>query len=102
MGEGNRIPSEEAGGGPGIPELLDHVPKVAIPRKGKTQGPNKQTGWFKRLTARWAGLEAIISHMKNDHRINRPGYKGLAGDHLNVSWAAISWNTKKWVEGCGT
>ncbi|MHB1285588.1 MAG: transposase [Leptospirales bacterium] len=84
------------------PDLLDHVPKVAIPRKGKIQGPNEQSSWFKRLTARRAGLEAIISHLKTDHRMNRSRYKGLAGDHLNVSWAAIAWNTKKWVEGCRT
>ena len=84
------------------PELLDHVPQVAIPRKGKTQGPNEQTGWFKRLTARRAGLEGIISHLKTDHRMNRSRYKGWAGDHLNVSWAAIAWNTKKWVEGFQT
>lgn len=84
------------------PDLLDHVPKVAIPRKGKTRGPNEQCSWFRRLSARRAGLEAIISHLKTDHRMNRSRYKGLAGDHLNVSWAAIAWNTKKWVEGCGT
>ena len=85
MGEGHRIPSEEAGGGSGIPDLLEQVPKVAIPRKGKTQSPNEQTVWFKRLTAQRAGLEAIIRHLKNDHRMNRSRYKGLAGDHLNVS-----------------
>ena len=84
------------------PDLLEQVPKVAIPLKGKPQGPNEQTSWFKRLTARRAGLEAIISHLKTDHRMNRSRYKGLAGDHLNVSWAAIAWNTKKWVEGCRT
>ena len=84
------------------PDLLEKVPKVAIPRKGKIQGPNEQRSWFKRLTARRAGLEAIISHLKTDHRMNRSRYKGLAGDHLNVSWAAIAWNTKKWVEGCQT
>jgi IS5 family transposase len=84
------------------PDLLEKVPKVAIPLKGKIQGPNEQASWFKRLTARRAGLEAIISHLKTDHRMNRSRYKGLVGDHLNVSWAVIAWNTKKWVECCGT
>ena len=71
---------------------------MAIHRKGKTQGPNEQTSWFKRLSARRAGLEEIISHLKTDHRMN----PGIGWDHLNVSWAAIAWNTKKWVETFGT
>ena len=65
------------------PDLLEQVPQMAIPRKGKTQGPNEQTAWFKRLTARRVGLEAIISHRKK-----RPRYKGWAGNHLNVPWRA--------------
>ena len=84
------------------PDLLAHVPAVAIPRKGKVKGPHEQTSCFKRLTSRRAGLEAIISHLKTDRRMNRSRYKGLAGDHLNVFWAAIAWNTKKWMEWCGT
>ena len=57
------------------PDLLEQVPRVAIPRKGKTRGPNEQTAWFKRLSARRAGLEGINSHLKTDHRMNRSRYK---------------------------
>nr|EDZ37940.1 MAG: Hypothetical protein CGL2_10065006 [Leptospirillum sp. Group II '5-way CG'] len=44
-----------------------------------------------------AGVEAIINHLRTDHRMNRCRYKGCDGDRMNVSWAMIVWNTAKWL-----
>ena len=79
------------------PALLDKVGKVAIPRKGKRKGPDEHTGWFRKLVASRAGIEAIISHLKTDHRMNKSRYKGFDGDRMNVSWAVIAWNLAKWA-----
>ena len=81
--------------------LLKEVPKVAIPRKGNTRGAEESTRWFRKLVRARAGIEAIISHLKTDHRMNKCRYRGLDGDVMNVSWAVIAWNTTKWVKTPG-
>ena len=89
------------------PPTLSRIPKVAIPQKGKIRGPLEHTRWFKRLVASLAGIEAVIAHLKTHHGMGRCRYKGFSGDRMNVSWAVLAWNTKKWVlrradkgEGC--
>lgn len=42
-------------------------------------------------------MEAVIGHLKSDHRMDRCRYKGFDGDKMNVSLAVMAWNTKKWV-----
>ena len=79
------------------PPALSQIPKVAIHKKGKTRGPLEHTRWFKRLVASRAGIEAVIAHLKRDHGMGRCRYKGFSGDQMNVSWAVLAWNTKKWV-----
>ena len=79
------------------PPALSRIPKVAISKKGKTRGPLEHTRWFKRLVASRAGIEAVIAHLKTDHGMGRCRYKGFSGDRMNVSWAVLAWNTKKWV-----
>lgn len=43
-------------------------------------------------------IEPLISHLKQDHRMNRSRYSGFQGDQINASLAVIAWNTKKWVK----
>lgn len=81
------------------PPDLSRIPKVAIPKKGKTKGPLEHTTWFRKLAAKRAGIEAVIAHLKQDHGMGRCRYKGFPGDRMNVSWAVLAWNTKKWVAG---
>jgi IS5 family transposase len=79
------------------PPGLSRIAKVAIPKKGKTWGPLEYTRWFKKLVASRAGIEAVIAHLKTDHGMGRCRYKGFSGDRMNVSWAVLAWNTKKWA-----
>jgi transposase, IS5 family len=72
------------------------VARLAIPRKGKTRHPAADTAWFKRLQRLRSHIEPVLSHLKADHGMDRCRYKGVAGDQLNVSWAVLAWNTKKW------
>jgi transposase, IS5 family len=44
-----------------------------------------------------AGIEGIISHLKNDHRLGRNYLKGFIGDKINVLMAAAAFNFKKWI-----
>jgi len=48
-----------------------------------------------------AGIEAVISHLKQDHRMNRSRYKGIAGDRINASLAVVAWNVRKWATETG-
>ena len=42
-----------------------------------------------------AGIEPIIGHCKNDHRLGPNFYKGLFGDAINVMLAAAAFNLKR-------
>lgn len=44
-----------------------------------------------------AGIEALISHLKYDHRMIRNYLKGTAGDQTNTLLAAAAYNMKKWM-----
>jgi IS5 family transposase len=72
------------------------VTRVRIPPKGKPRHRDSDTAWFKRLQRLRAHIEPVIGHLKADHRLDRCRYKGFAGDQMNVSWAVLAWNTKKW------
>jgi IS5 family transposase len=72
------------------------VARVSIPAKGKRRHREADTAWFKRLQRLRAHIEPVIGHLKADHRLDRCRYTGFAGDQMNVSWAVLAWNTKKW------
>jgi IS5 family transposase len=72
------------------------VARVSIPPKGTRRHRDADTAWFKRLQRLRAHIEPVIGHLKADHRLDRCRYKGFAGDQMNVSWAVLAWNTKKW------
>ena len=44
-----------------------------------------------------AGIEAKISHLKNNYRMNKNFYKGIIGDKVNVFLAASALNFKIWI-----
>ena len=44
-----------------------------------------------------AGIEAKISHLKNDYRMNKNYYKGVVGDVVNVFLTASALNFKLWM-----
>lgn len=75
---------------------IKQIKYLAIPTKGKTKHPDSKKAPFKRLQRKRAAQEPIIGHLKSDHRMNLNRYKGFDGDRMNVSWAVIAWNTKKW------
>lgn len=80
------------------PALLIKIPKVALPSRGKRRSPEESKPYFKRLLRKRVIIEPIISHLKSDHRMDRCRYKGFIGDQINVAWAVMAWNTKKWIK----
>jgi len=52
---------------------------------------------IKKLLRRRAGIEAIISSLKNRHRLSRNYLAGTYGDRINVMLAAAGFNFKKWM-----
>lgn len=65
--------------------LRVHQPK----KKGYSKQRWKQ--WFKRR----ASVEAVISHLKSDHRMGRNYLSGTIGDSINAMLAASAYNFKK-------
>jgi IS5 family transposase len=84
-----------------VSEQIAAIRQVSIPRKGKTKGPNEKKPWFRRMQRLRAGIEAVISHLKQDHRMNRSRYRGIAGDRINASLAVVAWNIRKWAMETG-
>lgn len=82
---------------PELPEQVQKIPTVAIPKKGNKKHKDHKTKTYKRLQRKRAAQEPIISHLKRDHLMDRCRYKGFEGDQINVSLAVIAWNTKKWI-----
>ena len=52
---------------------------------------------LRKTMRRRAAIEATISHLKRDHRLNRNYYKGVDGDHYNVLLAAAAANFARWM-----
>ena len=42
-----------------------------------------------------ARIEAVIGHLKTDHRLGRNFLHGWLGDEQNVLLAAVGWNIRK-------
>jgi IS5 family transposase len=77
------------------PEELSGIHRIVIPSVGKKRTPEESTWWFSKYRRRRSKVEAVISHLKQDHRMNRCRYKGFEGDQINVTLAVIAWNLKK-------
>jgi IS5 family transposase len=83
---------------PEYPEKVRQVERIAIPRTGSTRHADADKKYFRRLLRKRASIEPVISHLKQDHRMDRCRYKGFAGDQINVSLAVTAWNAKKWMK----
>lgn len=79
------------------PTKVKQVRRIAIPRTGKTKHPHAKRKYFQRLQRKRASIEPVISHLKQDHRMDRCRYKGFDGDRINVALAASAWNLRKWM-----
>lgn len=106
-----------------VPDVIDQIERITgkVPIKaGTDQGyrgiskyknceiihadklKRKKIGQYERrkiklLLRRRAGIEAIISHLKNKHRLNVNYLSGTYGDEINVMLSAIGFNFKKWM-----
>jgi len=65
-----------------------------LKNKKKTQYERRK---IKKLLRRRAGIEAVISHLKNRHRLGTNYLSGTLGDEINVMMAASGYNLKKWM-----
>ena len=65
--------------------------KVHLVGRRKKKLSRSLRKWFKRRAA----IEPVIGHLKEDNRMNRNHYKGLAGDAINVILSATGFNLRK-------
>lgn len=76
-------------------KLVQGIKKLCIPTKGKKKHEESHKTWFKNGQSMRAGIEAVIGHLKQDHRIGRSRYSGLRGDKINLTLGSMAWNLKK-------
>jgi len=82
---------------PEYPEKVKGIKHIAIPRTGSIKHRDADKRYFKKLQRKRASIEPVISHLKQDHRMDRCRYKGFDGDRINVSLAVSAWNARKWM-----
>jgi IS5 family transposase len=75
-----------------VGETEIHIPKPSGKRVTAYQKQKARRRFRKR-----AGIEAIIGHLKSDHRMIRNFLKGSVGDSINLMLAAAAFNFKKWM-----
>jgi IS5 family transposase len=77
---------------------IDKVGETEVIRPGSGRDKSKYMRTKMRKDHRKrSGVEAKISHLKNDFRMDRNYYKGIVGDKINVFLAAASMNFKIWM-----
>ena len=76
-------------------KLVKSIKKLCIPTKGKKKHEESDKSWFRNGQSMRAGIEAVIGHLKQDHRIDCSRYSGLCGDKINLSLGSMAWNLKK-------
>ena len=69
--------------------------KIVIPEVPKPSDSAYTKAKKHELFRKRAGIEPVIGHCKNDHRLGRNFYKGLFGDAINVMLAAAAFNLKR-------
>ncbi|MEX2369761.1 MAG: transposase [Bacteroidales bacterium] len=52
----------------------------------------------RRKFRRQSGIEAIIGHLKTDHRLGQNYLHGSQSPQINAMLAATGWNLKKWMQ----
>ena len=69
---------------------------VVMPKNLKRESRYQKKKREERCRSR-SGIEALISHLKLDHRMLRNYLKGALGDKTNTFLAAAAYNMKKWM-----
>ena len=64
--------------------------KINIVERSRKKLTRAQRKWFNRRSV----VETDISHMKNDHRLDRNYLKGKSGDHINAVLSACGYNLR--------
>ena len=73
-----------------VRDTVIHIPKP-FSKALSTYQKNKERKYFRKR----AGIEPVIGHLKEDHRLSRNYYKGITGDEINVMLAAAGFNFKR-------
>ncbi len=73
-----------------VRDTLIHIPK-SFTKALSTYRKNKERKYFRKR----AGIEPVIGHLKEDHRLSRNYYKGITGDEINVMLVAAGFNLKR-------
>lgn len=71
--------------------------KVEIPGAGKPTDSYYTKQKARKKFCRRAGIEPVIGHIKQDHRMQRNYLKGTLGDAINTMLAAAGYNLKHWL-----
>jgi IS5 family transposase len=71
--------------------------KVEIPGAGKPTDSYYTKQKARKKFCRRAGIEPVIGHIKQDHRMQRNYLKGTMGDAINTMLAAAGYNLKHWL-----
>jgi transposase, IS5 family len=69
--------------------------RIIQPRTPLTKQNAYQKQKRKEDLQRRAAIEPTIGHLKQNYRLGRNFYKGIAGDHINVMLAAAAYNFKR-------
>ena len=69
--------------------------KISVPKPLPKSATRHQKEKVREKFRRRAGIEPIIGHLKNDHRMARNFLKGKLGDFINCVLAAAGFNLKK-------
>jgi len=71
--------------------------RVEIPGAGKVSDTYYQKQKARKKFRQRAGIEPVIGHLKQDHRMMRNYLKGTVGDAINTMMAAAGYNLKHWL-----
>ena len=69
--------------------------EILIPSKGKKSDTKYQKQKARKRFRARAGIEPVIGHIKNDHRMIRNYLKGTIGDIVNAMASVMGFNLKK-------
>jgi IS5 family transposase len=69
--------------------------EILLPNRSKKTISSYQKKKLKEAHKKRAGIEPIIGHLKEDHRLGRNFYKGVFGDNINVMLSAAAFNFKR-------
>jgi IS5 family transposase len=73
--------------------------EIVTPRRSKKSATPSQRRKARERFRRRAGIEPVIGHVKQDHRMARNFLKGVLGDAINLFMAAAAFNFRKWMRG---